>query len=76
MKAFLMFKDRDFDPHQILAQRESRVHSWDTNDKISLQQMLPWNEKALTQDLGLDILINSMSRGDSFLFEAASKLFQ
>ena len=71
MKAFLMFKDRDFDPQQILAQRGSRVHSGDTKEKISLQQMLPWNEKALTQDLGLDIMINSMSRGDSFLFEAA-----
>ncbi len=71
MKAFLMFKDRDFDPQQILMQREKKPRSWETDERLSLQKFLPWNEKALTQDMGLDILINSMASGDNFLFEVA-----
>lgn len=51
MKAFLMYRDRDFD----------------------LQQELPWNEPALTQDLELDTLFNAMALGDRFLFEVAKK---
>lgn len=49
MKAFLMYRDRDFD----------------------LQQQLPSNEQALTQDLELDTLFNAMARGDEFLFDVA-----
>ncbi|MHB1687161.1 MAG: MutS-related protein [Ignavibacteriaceae bacterium] len=71
MKAFLMFRDRDFDKQQILSLREKKVRSWDTDERLNLRQLLPWNEKALTQDLGLDILINSMARSNNFLFEAA-----
>ena len=33
--------------------------------------MLPWNEEALRQDLGLDVLFNAMAQGDKFLFEVA-----
>ena len=51
MKAFLMYKDHDFD----------------------LQQKLPSNEQALTQDLELNILFNAMALGDKFLFEVAKK---
>jgi DNA mismatch repair ATPase MutS len=49
MKAFLMYKDHDFD----------------------LQQKLPSNEQALTQDLELNTLFNAMALGDKFLFEVA-----
>jgi DNA mismatch repair ATPase MutS len=49
MKAFLMYRDRDFD----------------------LQQKLPWNAEALTQDLELETLFNAMSLGDEYLFEVA-----
>jgi hypothetical protein len=38
---------------------------------LNLQQILPWNEAALRQDLGLDILFNAMSQGDRFLLEVA-----
>jgi hypothetical protein len=72
VKAFLMHKDRDFDPQQLLVRRErelSRSRSSDQN--LSLQQMLPWNAEALRQDLGLDILFNAMAAGDRFLFEVA-----
>jgi len=51
MKAFLMYRDHDFD----------------------LQQGLPLNEPALTQDLELNRLFNAMARGDRFLFEVARK---
>jgi DNA mismatch repair ATPase MutS len=61
--------DRDFDPKQILSQREKQVRPSNTDDRLNLQQLLPWNEKALIQDLGLDILINAMARRDNFLFE-------
>lgn len=52
MKAFLLYKDRDFD----------------------LQQELPWNEEALTQDLELNTLFNAMALGDKFLFDVAKKV--
>src|SRR6266568_4966076 len=72
MKAFLMYRDRDFDPLQLLSRRDrdSRASAKDKN--LSLQQILPSNETALTQDLGLDILFNAMAQGDNFLFEVAT----
>jgi DNA mismatch repair ATPase MutS len=51
MKAFLLYKDQDFD----------------------LQQPLPPNEQALTQDLELNTLFNAMALGDNFLFGVAKK---
>ena len=38
---------------------------------FDLQQGLPWNEPALTQDLELKTLFNAMALGDKFLFEVA-----
>jgi len=38
---------------------------------FNLQQGLPWNEPALTQDLALNTLFNAMALGDKFLFEVA-----
>lgn len=40
---------------------------------FDLQQTLPWNEQALTQDLELNTLWNAMASGDEFLFEVARK---
>jgi DNA mismatch repair ATPase MutS len=73
MKAFLMYADRDFDPPQLLIRREKELrHSRGSSDQsLDLQQVLPWNEEALRQDLGLDVLFNAMSQGDKFLFEVA-----
>jgi DNA mismatch repair ATPase MutS len=72
MKAFLMHKDRDFDPSRILMRRdrESR-HSRGQDQALALNQMLPWNEQALRQDLGLDVLCSAMADGDRFLSEVA-----
>jgi DNA mismatch repair ATPase MutS len=51
MKAFLMYRDRDF----------------------SLEQELPANEDALTQDLELETLLHAMAAGDQFLWDMARK---
>ncbi len=51
MKAFLMYKDHDFD----------------------IKSPIPANEGALTQDLELNILFNTMARGDAFLFDVAKR---
>jgi DNA mismatch repair ATPase MutS len=71
MKAFLMYPDRDFDPQQLLSRRERELRPRSSDQGLDLRQMLPPNEAALTQDLGLDILFNAMAAGDRFLFEVA-----
>jgi DNA mismatch repair ATPase MutS len=38
---------------------------------FDLQRQLPWNQEALTQDLGLNTLFNAMSGGDEFLATVA-----
>ena len=68
MKAFLMYRDRDFDPQHILARRAREVRR---GEGPKLEQLLPWNEQALRQDLGLDILLSAMAAKDIFLFEVA-----
>jgi DNA mismatch repair ATPase MutS len=68
MKAFLMHRDRDFDPQNILARRAKEVRQ---EQGPKLEQLLPWNEQTLRQDLGLDILFKAMAAGDEFLFEMA-----
>ncbi|QGP93802.1 DNA mismatch repair protein MutS [Neomoorella glycerini] len=40
---------------------------------FDLQEKLPWNEQALTQDLELNTLFNAMALGDKFLFDVAQK---
>ncbi len=72
MKALLMYRDRDFDPQQLLTRRERELrHSRGSEQELSLQQLLPWNERDLRQDLGLDILFRGMAQGDPFLSEVA-----
>jgi DNA mismatch repair ATPase MutS len=71
MKAFLMYPDRDFDSQQLLLRRERELGPRSSDQSLDLRQMLPPNEAALTQDLGLDILFNAMAGGDNFLFEVA-----
>jgi len=71
MKAFLMYRDRDFDPLQLLSRRERNSRTSATDQSLSLLQLLPSNEAALTQDLGLHILFSAMAQDDNFLFEVA-----
>jgi MutS domain V len=69
MKAHLMYRERDFDPQQILARREKDQRAKKSTE--GLQPLLPWNWQALTQDLGLDIVFNSMADGETFLLDVA-----
>jgi DNA mismatch repair ATPase MutS len=73
MKAFLMHRNRDFDPGLLIVRREkeSRQGSRKGDQIPNLRDLLPWNEEALRQDLGLDILFNAMALGDRFLFDVA-----
>lgn len=72
MKAFLMCRNRDFDGSQLLSRRERELRYRNADHKaLRLEQILPWNEEALRQDLGLDVVFEAMSHGDKFLFEAA-----
>ncbi len=41
---------------------------------FDVEQKLPWNEGALTQDLELDTLFSAMALGDQFLFDVAKKV--
>lgn len=41
------------------------------NQDFNLQQGLPWNEEALTQDLELNTLLHVMAGADVFLFDVA-----
>lgn len=70
MKAFLLYPDRDFDPTLLLSRRD-RSYARQREPGLDLKPALPWNHEALRQDLGLDILLNTMADGDGFLFEAA-----
>jgi MutS domain V len=73
MKAFLMFRDRDFDPDLLLTRRdrELRQRRGADDPNLDLQQRLPWNAQALTQDLGLDAVLAAMAQGDAFLLDVA-----
>ncbi len=72
MKAFLMFRDRDFDSQQLLSRRDRESRYRNTNNQeLALEQLLPWNQAALRQDLGLDFVCKAMSLDDKFLFEVA-----
>ncbi len=72
MKAFLMYRNQDFDPQQLLTRRERELrHRRGSEEELNLQQLLPWNESDLRQDLGLDVLCRGMAQRDPFLFEVA-----
>jgi DNA mismatch repair ATPase MutS len=71
MKAFLMYRDRDLDPAQLLCRKDKERASKSADKDGILKRLLPWNEGALTQDLGLDVLCSAMAGGDEFLFDVA-----
>jgi hypothetical protein len=70
MKAYLMFPDRDFDPEQkftyigqpAYARRGVEFDPW---------KPLPWNAKAIAQDLELETLFAAMADRNEFLFEVS-----
>ena len=66
-----MYRDRDFDPLQLLSRRDRNSRASEKDQSLSLQQVLPSNAAALTQDFGLVMPLNAMAAGDNFLFEVA-----
>jgi hypothetical protein len=75
MKAFLMYRDRDFDLKESSPQngqpfRERR--SWRTPPAATAEQV-PAAVAALTQDLELETLFGAMASGDDFLLAVARK---
>jgi DNA mismatch repair ATPase MutS len=72
MKAHLMYRDRDFDTTQLLSRRERELRFRSADQQaLDLRQLLPWNQEALRQDLGLDVVFETMALGDKFLLEVA-----
>ena len=69
MRALLMHRDRDFDPHQTL---RDLMYSY---KEVNLQQHLSSHEQALIQDLELDALVHAMAGNDKLLREVARKAF-
>ena len=64
-----MQKDRDFDPAQTLTRREAeRLHN---RGRAATELPLPWNQAALRQDLGLDVIFRAMAAEDVLLYEVA-----
>lgn len=66
-----MYRDRDFDPQQLLSRRERELRPRNMAPGLDLRQLLPWNESQLIQDLSLNILFNAMALDDNFLFEVS-----
>jgi DNA mismatch repair ATPase MutS len=69
MKSFLMHRDRDFDPDQSLR----NVMYGYRDARAQLEHQLSTHERALIQDLELDVLCHAMANSDEFLFEIARK---
>lgn len=78
MKARLLFRDRDFDWRTSLraaAAREAvrnRRHFRD--QEFDPRAGLPWNDAALTADLGLNALFQAMGKDDDCIFEVAKRV--
>ncbi len=79
MKARLLYQERDFDwrvPLQAAAVREAAR----TRRQVRGQEMhdmragLPWNDQALTADLGLDVLFEAMARDDDCILEVVKRV--
>ncbi|HTV54360.1 MAG TPA: DNA mismatch repair protein MutS [Terriglobia bacterium] len=68
MRALLMYRDEDFDPHQSL---RHYVTYGDRN--VDPRQHLAPYEQALIQDLELDTLLHTMAGESDFLFEVAER---
>ncbi len=73
MKAWLLFRDRDFATPQELLVSEFDRRRRGSQPGFDPHGELPWNAPALTQDLELNVLFNAMALGDEFLFEVAKK---
>lgn len=67
MKSLLMHRDRDFDPYDSLRNAMYGIGSADRGPQ------LPAHERALIQDLELDVIFQAMAHEDKFLYAVAQK---
>jgi DNA mismatch repair ATPase MutS len=78
MKAHLLFRTRDFGwkpALQTAASREAaRTGRQYRGENFDPRSGLPWNDEALTTDLGLNTLFEAMAQGDDRVFEVARKV--
>jgi MutS domain V len=78
MKAHLLYRSEDFDWQWVLqaaaVRAERRGGRRYQRPEFDTHVGLPWNEKALTLDLGLDALFAAMAREDDCVFEVARKV--
>jgi hypothetical protein len=75
MKAFLMYRDRDFDPDRTLPSMVVEA-DWDWRRRFGEfdpWSHLPWNARALSRDLELDVLFSAMAANQRFVFEVARR---
>ena len=78
MKAHLLFRDRDFDWRWALqaaaGREEMRSGRRYQRPEFDPNAGLPWNQAALTTDLGLTAIFTAMARGDDCVFEVARRV--
>ena len=78
MKAHLLFRTKDFGwktALQAAALREAvRCGRSYRGEKFDPKSGLPWNDEALTTDLGLNTLLEAMAQGDDCVFEVARRV--
>ena len=70
MNAHLLFPHRDFDQDESLRSMMCGYR----DARQALEHQLSKHERALIQDLELNVLFDSMANGDEFLFEVARKV--
>jgi hypothetical protein len=77
MKAHLLHRDEDWDWQWVQnaadAREEKRSGRRGTADKFDPRRGLPWNREELVADLGLEVLFETMSDGDNWIYAASRK---
>jgi DNA mismatch repair ATPase MutS len=68
MRALLMYRDRDFDPNDLL-----RHHATHAKRDVDPRQELTPNQSALIQDLELETLLDAMAGDNEFMSEVAQR---
>ena len=79
MKAHLLYRSQDFDwkwALQAAAEREAARTGRRSyrSQEFDPESRLPWNAEALTRDLALETLLNTMARDDDCVFVVARKV--
>jgi len=74
MRPFLLYRDQDFHPQWGMIHLSPTPNFWRDRDFYLQWEMLPADKRMVTSDLELDILFNTMARGDKFIFEVVKNV--